>query len=365
MGRDSTQSTRIKPEKIEEYLRSHGHADAKVVSLDPLGQETQAGLKAYGYGRPLLATFEAGGERHTLVVRTMSPDRFGHMRRSQRAEQMILCYDTFHTIPLHIEAQDIGAFSEDGTLVSLPDGDFFLVSNFIEGELYAHDLDEMVQLDVPREKDIQRARALARYLASLHSKKVDPSWYIPHLRDTVGSGEGIFGQCDGYPTGHKIATRKRLREIEVKADHWRWKLRDRSHRACRTHGDFHPFNILFRQGEEFSVLDCSRGGCGEAADDVTCLTVNYVFFALNGRGELVGALRQIWDEFWHTYLDTSGDRGVLDVVPLYFMWRLLVVASPTWYPDLDDAIRDKLLTFGERLLASETFHPSQIDELLS
>ena len=34
------------------------------------------------------------------------------------------------------------------------------------------------------------------------------------------------------------------------------------------HGDFHPWNLLFREGVEFSVLDRSRGEWGEPADDV-------------------------------------------------------------------------------------------------
>ena len=43
------------------------------------------------------------------------------------------------------------------------------------------------------------------------------------------------------------------------------------------HGDFHTWNILFREGTDFSVLDRSRGEWGEwgeAVDDVICLALN-------------------------------------------------------------------------------------------
>src|SRR5437867_3783684 len=39
----------------------------------------------------------------------------------------------------------------------------------------------------------------------------------------------------------------------------RWRLRTRAHRLSRTHGDFHPRNLLFREGTDFSGLDRSRG----------------------------------------------------------------------------------------------------------
>ena len=64
-------------------------------------------------------------------------------------------------------------------------------------------------------------------------------------------------------------------EIERAAVSSRWRLRGRTHRLSRTHGDFHPWNVLFREGTDFSVLDRSRGEWGEPADDVAALGVNF------------------------------------------------------------------------------------------
>jgi aminoglycoside phosphotransferase family enzyme len=66
----------------------------------------------------------------------------------------------------------------------------------------------------------------------------------------------------------------------------------------------------------------------------------------------------VWDAFWTTYLDGSGDRDVLEVIPPFFAWRALVVASPVWYPGIGPDARDALLRFAERALDAGRFDPT-------
>lgn len=364
MGRDESFEKLVVPERVVAYLRQIGYADARLIALEPLGGDVDGQLKGFGYGQPLLITLETAGQRERLVIRTMSPDPFGHNRRADRAYQMVLSFDTFASIPRHIEPRDVGAFGPGGEMVSVPAGEFFLLTNFVDGELYATDLRALVGEETPSGRDLDRVCALAHYLADLHRRPADPAVYRRNLRDTVGTGEGIFGQIDGYPAADPVATAARLQAIELSVVRWRWKLRDRYANICVTHGDFHPYNILFREGADFSVLDCSRGGVGDAADDVTCMAINFLFFALTGRGEFVGAMRVLWGTFWRCYLEASGRPEVLEAVAPYFTWRALVLASPVWYPGQDAAIRDRLLTFCERLLADHPFDPERVDELL-
>jgi aminoglycoside phosphotransferase (APT) family kinase protein len=364
MGRAVSKTSRVEPEQLEVYLRRAGYPDAHILELVPLGGDTTGGLKAYGYGRPLRVDFETRGERKRLTLRTMSPDPFSHDQRADRAYSMVLSYDTFNVIPKHIEAHDVGAFDEDGALVSIAAGEFFLVTDYVEGKLYAEDLTAVVGEAEPRELDLQRAAALGAYLGDLHRRPTDPQHYRRHIRDTVGTGEGIFGQSDSYPPDDAVAPPARLIAIEQKAIRWRFELRNYARRACITHGDFHPFNLLFRSGTDFSMLDASRGGAGESADDVTCMSINYLFFALNHHGRFTGPLRAMWDAFWNAYLDTSGDHEVFEMVPIYFTWRSLVLASPVWYPGREASVRDRLLTFAERLLDGEAFDPGDVDRLL-
>jgi hypothetical protein len=112
------------------------------------------------------------------------------------------------------------------------------------------------------------------------------------------------------------------------------------------------------------VLDASRGAAGDPADDVSCLSINYAFFALVERGSFSGALRETWNTFWSTYLERTGDREVLQVIAPFFAWRTLVLANPLWYPSVGPDARDRLLAFAELLLAEKSFDPSVVEELL-
>src|SRR5206468_12792609 len=121
--------------------------------------------------------------------------------------------------------------------------------------------------------------------------------------------------------------------------------------------DFHPFNILFREGTDFTLLDASRGGAGDPADDVTSLTANFLAFSLIERGRFEGPLRALWSVFWRTYLEATGDRELLGVVAPFYAWRVLVLASPVWFPQMDVAVRQHLLGVGDRLPAGAGFDP--------
>src|SRR5208337_4284104 len=129
----------------------------------------------------------------------------------------------------------------------------------------------------------------------------------------------------------------------------------------RVHGDFHPWNILFTAGADFRVLDRSRGEYGDPADDVTCITVNHVFFSLQRAGRLEGAFESLFLRFWDRYLEQTGDREMLEVAAPFFVFRALVLASPVWYPALENAARQKLLTFMLTVLEQETFDPRQVN----
>lgn len=146
---------------------------------------------------------------------------------------------------------------------------------------------------------------------------------------------------------------------------WRWKLRGKQHRLRQVHGDFHPWNILFRDGADFSVLDRSRGEWGEPADDVTCLALNYLFFSLQRCGRLEGDLRALWLRFWERYLERSQDREILDVAAPFLAFRGLVMANPLWYPALKKDVREAMLRFVVNVLDEERFDAQRVDDYLS
>jgi hypothetical protein len=295
----------------------------------------RSAMKALGYGRPL--KIELSGDR-TAVFHTARPDDFGHDRRSDRTSNLLLAYDTYGKLPHHVAAIDMGLVRGDGELVSLErTGEPYLITSWVDGTLYA---DELRHAPV-----VEHAEVLARVLLEIHAQPGSHAGaYTRAIRDLLGHGEGIFGLVDSYPRG--VVDAGRLRAIEEACLAWRWKLRGQTHRLRRTHGDFHPFNIVFA-GDGVCLLDASRGSEGDPADDVACLTINYLFFRRPA----------LWDAFWRVYL--AGDTcDVLAAVAPFYAWRALVLASPIWYPNLSADDRERILGFAERALAAERFDPS-------
>ena len=170
---------------------------------------------------------------------------------------------------------------------------------------------------------------------------------------------------DAYTDDDPVATPARLAGITMQACTARERLRGFEHRARHTHGDLHPFNVLFDARDGIHLLDRSRGGIGDTADDVTCMTINYLAIALLHRGSFTGALRDLWTDLWSSVVEATGDKEMLLVVPVFFAWRVLVLASPLWYPETPASVRETLLRFAERLLGGATFDPMRVDELLA
>jgi hypothetical protein len=356
---------RFNPRALAEYLRQVHRASIDAVGVTPLGGGRQ-GDKGYGYGIPLRVDYELAGVPHHAVIESVRPGPFGHEHMSDRAQQMLWAHATYGRLPRHVRALDVGAVRSSGDLVPLGNAEeLFMLTEFVQGHEYADDLIRLRAGGPLLARDGERADALADYLVEIHrTQGGDPSLYLRRVRELVGHGECIFGVCDSYP-GDGPVRLERLREIEKRCVDWRWKLRAKATRLRQVHGDFHPWNILFREGIDFSVLDRSRGEWGEPADDVTCLAMNYLFFSLQRSGRLDGPLRELWLRFWTRYLDGTGDRELLEVAAPFFAFRALVMANPLWYPTIAPQLREKLLGFAENVLAAERFAPERVDDYLA
>jgi hypothetical protein len=341
---------------------------ARIVHVKALGVDARPGgssTKGVGYGAPLRIDLEVQGQPRTVVLHTATANPFGHDRRADRAAEAVLAQDTFATIPRHVQALDVGAYRGDDDFVSLREtGEFYLLSEWADGELFAERLRRIASTGRTEPSDTAVVERMASYLADLHAER--PSSPFAHdraLRDLLGSGEGIFGIVDGYPSGAGGVAAEQLQRIEELCLAWRWKLKRASRPLVRTHGDFHPFNVLVDANGELRLLDTSRGSMGEAADDVTCMALNFPFFALERPEAWRSALSALWYRFWSLYLERSWDRGVLDVAAPFLAWRGLVLASPVWYPALPADTRRKLLDFVERALRADRFAIDLVEDL--
>lgn len=349
----------LEPARIEDYLTQ---ALGQMVVIDALqelgsGAVGAAALKAFGYGRPLRVDFHAGDTARQVVLRQINRNGFGRERDSDRIAEVWLDFHAFGHLPCHVQANDMVGLSGAGELISLGAvKDVLLLTDYAQGAPYADDLLRIRDENQLTEQDLRRARALAAYLADIHAVQYDdPLLWRRRLRDLVGHGEGIMGLADSYPADFALFSANDLRKIEESANEWRWRLKPASHRLCQVHGDFHPFNVMFGAGTAFQLLDRSRGEWGEAADDVSCMTINYLFFSLQRANRLEGALAQLYEAFWESYLAEHPDPELAEVIQPWFAWRALVLASPLWYPHLPDDSRRHLFTFAQRVLSLSRF----------
>lgn len=351
----------LKKQALAEYFSSLFGGDVEILFVSELGKEREEPqeLKAYGYGIPILVEFRVGGQERKVVLETIRPGGFGHDYMSDRAATLLWEHSTFNRLPQHVRAIDVGAFTDEDLPQSVGGAkEFFLLVEYATGREYRHDLEELSKGRELNSLDEERCRALARYLASIHSQKIKASeLYVRRIRELIGHSECVMGLVDSYASDLRFLRPGELKEIEQKCNEWRWRIKKRGERLCQIHGDFHPWNILFRGEVDFSLLDRSRGEYGEAADDVSALAINYLFFSLQKSGRLAGAFEKLWNLFFEVYLEETGDRAVFEVIQPFFAWRGLVIASPIWYPQLSDEVRRAIFNFIHGVLEAEVFDP--------
>ena len=358
----------LKKGNLEAYLQSLYGRDLSLLCTRKMGETipTTEDVKGFGYGSPLLVEYVVNGKKGSAVLSSMRVQHgFGHDHFSDRAGILIWQNSTFAGLPKHVPSLDVGYFTEKGTLVSAGDArEYFLLMEKIEGKEYFFDL-ERVKEQGATDLDFSRVMALSNYLAEIHAVKNDcPPLYQRKIRETLGSGECIFGILDDYPDNPSFLDPDELQEVEKICVEWRWMLRSKARRLCQVHGDFHPWNIMFREGADFSVLDRSRGEWGEAADDITALAMNYIFYSVQKSLRLTGDLKDLFELFFENYLEKTGDEELLEVIAPFFAFRAVVVASPTWYPLLSDDVRRALFNFLENVLGSKKFNYRDVNSYL-
>jgi hypothetical protein len=358
---------------LAEYLSGVFGSPVEVLNLRPLGGPDAAGKdpKGFGYGVPFEVECVVNGSVRNLVIsRTRVAQGFGHDYPADRAWQALYGHTAYNSFPSHVRSLDVGFMRKSGALVSAGDAtEFFQLVEKAEGRLYWLDLDRLLTEPL-RALDRARARELGCFLARAHAVKRDePTLYERRIRELVAHGECLMGILDSYPHPYPPLPASACEALEHDAISWRWRLRGRAHRLSCVHGDFHPWNLLFRDGVDFSALDRSRGEWGEPADDVSALGINYLFFGLRkaateGRRGVAEPFLTLFNLFLDAYLADSGDHELLEVMPPFLAFRALVIGHPRWYPTLPPGTREALLGFARALMAGGPVVAEGMPELL-
>ena len=364
----------ISRDALVRYLAAVLRDRVEIVTMRALGGRGDAvDPKALGYGAPFEVECLVGGERRSYVVARARPARgYGHDYPADRAWQALQGHAAYNTFPRHVRSIDVGFVHASGDLVPAGDAtEFFQLVEKADGALYWLDLE---RLRAPgarlTELDTLRATALARFLAETHAdKRDDPALYTRRLRELVGHGECVMGILDAYPHPYPPLPPELCESLEHDFVSWRWRLRTRTHRLSRVHGDFHPWNVLFGRGTDFTLFDRSRGEWGEPADDVAALAVNYLFFGMRRQHDIgeVGVaepFRALFGAFLREYLLASADYEIFETLPPFLAFRALVLAHPYWYPGLADSVRGQLLHLARVMAVSNRFDPTDLDVLV-
>ncbi len=353
---------------LRRYLSRCADGPVEIQAVRDLGGSTTvaAALKGFGYGHPLLVQYQCGEQVRQVVFHRIRANSFGRERSDDRAAAVWLDFHTFNELPQHVPALDMVMHTRDGQIRSVAGAqELLLVTNYRPGRLHADDLVRIRDEGICTTTDIARAESLAAYLAKIHGVKRDhPVLWRRRLRDLVGHGEGIMGLTDSYRCQSAPAGEQLLLSIEERANRWRWRLKPLSHRLSQVHGDFHPFNVIFEDDLSFYVLDRSRGAWGDPADDLSCMTINYIFFSIQRCGRLGEPFLGLHHRFWECYLSMQADQELSGAIQPWFAWRALVLASPTWYPDIAPTTRQVMLTFADRILDSERYDYRRVNSYL-
>jgi hypothetical protein len=350
---------RVNKKALEACFATMGRS-CRVLEVRELG----SGAHGTGY----LIRVEEEGQERAYVLKSVAAEGLGHDYPSDRAGMHLLALETFNGLPRHVRALDVLSLMPGGDLKPIGGGtEYYLLMERALGTDYFHDLESMKEKKALDDQDRERISLLVRELAGIHTMRSDSrSLYLRRLRDIVGHGECLMGVFDNYPEG--TWDTQEMEAIERECVEWRYRLRNKQYRLCRVHGDYHPGNLWFAEGEDGTVsltlLDRSRGPWGEPADDVTALTINYVFYSILSFDGMHAPYDEALELFYEEYLRLTRDHELTEVVAPFYAVRGAVVANPVFYPRVTPEQRGMIFQFVRSVLAQPRFKPGDVGRYL-
>jgi hypothetical protein len=344
-------------EEIKKYLNIQFNGEISEVSINELG----AGCVGTGYG----LDFKVGGVSKRKILKTLFTSNLGMDHFSDRAGSLLLAHSHYHKVPKHVESVDVCGVSEDGAMISVGKAkEFFILMDEAKGKDMFSDFERIAKEDNLSEIDKKRILELSNYLVELHEEKPtenQESLYKRTMRGVVGGHTSIMSIVDMYPSNQDWVSSLELQEMIKESVKFWSEHRFSNSRLCHVHGDFHPGNIWYNE-DDFTLLDRSGMTYGEAADDMTAFSINFLFYSYKEHGVLKGAAKEGFELFWNNYLEKSGDLEIKNVAPPFFALRSMVVINPIFYSDdffggkdNADKVRKGIFNFALEMLKEGKF----------
>jgi len=317
----------IDESKLGEYVSKIFGQGTVVKSVEKLGE----GMHGIGYAINIIEN----GKEKRYVLKTLREEAFGHEYAADRANVIIRALMDHNLLPNHVKVLDAGSIQTDGKLLSLgkPE-EFFIIMEEAKGIIYWNDFDEIRDRGNLTEKDVQRIKILAKYLASMHNigygGNNSNNLYKKVVRDFVGHGELIMGLLDTFPDNLKFISRKEMIDIVKKSVELWDKIKGKNHRLVVVHSDFYPGNILF-DGDKLVITDRSRFRYGEAANDIASFSINIINYSVLTYGDFRDPFKKLWEILFEEYPRCMNDKEMFKVAPLFFVFAALVCIHPVFY----------------------------------
>jgi len=357
----------INPTELVGYLQKISNSRIADVKVSKLG----TGCVGTGYA----VDFTADGRPQRKIMKTLFTSNLGMDHFSDRAGSLLLAHSHYHKIPSHILSVDVGGISETGKIISIGEAkEFFMLMDEASGKDLLNDFARIAGENKLQPDDKKKILELSDFLVELHQQKAtenQDSLYKRTLRSVVGGNTSIMSILDMYPRHLDWISETEIQQLITEAVAFWKNHRFSNTRLCHVHGDFHPGNIWYQENGNFTLLDRSGQTYGEAADDLTAFSINFVFYSVKERGSLQGAAKEGFELFWNNYLDKTGDAEILNIAPLFFALRSMVVVNPAFYPDnffeskeKADKARRIMFNFAMNLLKKRTAALDQVSNNL-
>lgn len=346
----------INPEQLKKILEKTYKQRIKILKISKLGN----GFMATGFQ----IDFKADKEIKKIVIRTLRPVNFSNDYPADRMGSFWIQHHSAKLLPSHVKSLSIIGIEKKTKMIGAVDhyDEFIQLLEWAEGEEYFVDLERILKENKAGENDYKKVILLSNYLVKIHQKKFKgpkdqaSSLYKRHTRDYAGS-RFIMDVLDTYPSEIFFTSWHKLHQLVFEVYKFREKSKNNFERLSKIHGDFHPGNIKFQDKNKFIILDASRVIWGEPADDVSCLGINYLWYALKQTGKFKGVFRDLFNIFWNNYLQKSDDKEINNILPLFIAIRSVVLKHPLYF-SVDDKIRKKLHIFSYHSLKTGDFTKS-------